>query len=148
MNLGSWVGVLMRDAQQFSSLGYGDYLISYCHLSKILVSKGTRINAGEAIGVSGNSGRSMGPHLHLTCKRDGQTIDPAIVLNYISEIRSSVIQQLASIALLMLLIVIRSHIRREYLSTTEKPNYKKRPENRNNKHDDTSPVKRLPPSTL
>jgi len=77
------------------TIQYGDYLISYCHLSKIQVRKGTHIDAGEAIGVSGNSGRSTGPHLHLTCKRDGQTIDPEIVLNYISEIRSSVIQQLA-----------------------------------------------------
>ena len=63
------------------------YTISYCHLSSILVRDGQYVNAGEVIAVSGNTGMSTGPHLHLTTKKDGQVIDPAILLNYIRKCR-------------------------------------------------------------
>lgn len=36
----------------------------YLHLNKILVTKGARVTRGGAIALSGNSGRSSGPHLH------------------------------------------------------------------------------------
>ncbi|HFJ2984513.1 TPA: peptidoglycan DD-metalloendopeptidase family protein, partial [Klebsiella pneumoniae] len=36
----------------------------YLHLNKILVTKGARVTRGDAIALSGNSGRSSGPHLH------------------------------------------------------------------------------------
>ena len=59
------------------------YSISYCHLSSILVRDGLYVHAGEVIAVSGNTGLSTGPHLHLTTKKDGKVIDPAILLNYV-----------------------------------------------------------------
>ena len=34
---------------------------------------------------TGNSGRSTGPHLHLTLKKDGKNINPAILLNLIKQ---------------------------------------------------------------
>ena len=40
----------------------------YCHLSKILVKEDENISAGCEIGLSGNSGRSTGPHLHYGLK--------------------------------------------------------------------------------
>ena len=59
------------------------YSVSYCHLSSILVRDGQYVNAGEVIAISGNTGLSTGPHLHLTTKKDGKVIDPAILLNYV-----------------------------------------------------------------
>ena len=59
------------------------YAISYCHLSSILVRDSQYVNTGEVIAISGNTGLSTGPHLHLTTKKDGKVIDPAILLNYV-----------------------------------------------------------------
>ena len=56
------------------------YAISYCHLSSILVRDGQYVHAGEVIAISG---MSTGPHLHLTTKKDGKVIGPAILLNYV-----------------------------------------------------------------
>lgn len=63
---------------------------SYLHLSKILVDVGQHVNAGQAIAVSGNSGkRTTGPHLHISCRlgNDGQGkyFDPMLVLGFVSE---------------------------------------------------------------
>ncbi|MEM9424724.1 MAG: M23 family metallopeptidase, partial [Spirochaetota bacterium] len=57
-----------------------DYVALYGHLTAVLVHEGQRINAGEVIGNSGQSGRSTGPHLHLTIFHKGKTIDPGPLL--------------------------------------------------------------------
>ena len=64
------------------------YSISYCHLSSILVREGQYVNAGEVIAISGNTGMSTGPHLHLTTKKDGKAFNPTILLDIIRSIKN------------------------------------------------------------
>lgn len=49
----------------------------YAHLSGCDVKVGDRVDVGQVLGRSGNSGRSTGPHLHLELVRDGRPVDPA-----------------------------------------------------------------------
>jgi len=52
------------------------YQSMYGHLSRVTVAAGQAIDAGQVIGLSGNSGRSSAPHLHFEIRRDGEPIDP------------------------------------------------------------------------
>ena len=63
----------------YVTLRHGNYHVSYCHLSSIIVRKGESVFPGIIVGVTGNTGRSTGSHLHLTCKKDGKSINPAIL---------------------------------------------------------------------
>lgn len=56
--------------------GYG-YRSVYCHLSKVQVKPGEQVKRGQVVALSGNTGRSSGPHLHYTLYYQGRTIDPA-----------------------------------------------------------------------
>ena len=65
--------------------GYGKYVVIkhkkgyktlYAHLSKISVTKGQKVVAGEKIGELGSTGRSTGPHLHYEIIRYGRRINP------------------------------------------------------------------------
>lgn len=60
--------------------GYGIFS-SYSHLSKISVQSGDIIKQGQKIGEIGSTGRSTGPHLHLTFMWFGTRVDPEFVLN-------------------------------------------------------------------
>lgn len=61
-------------------LQHGEYTISYCHLSAITVKENTPVLAGDVVGITGNTGRSTGEHLHVTCRRDGRCLDPIIFI--------------------------------------------------------------------
>lgn len=49
----------------------------YCHLSKRLVSFGQRVEAGQHIGIEGNTGYSFGSHCHFEVRENGVSVDPA-----------------------------------------------------------------------
>ena len=72
---------------KFVTIRTGDYTISYCHLSQPFVKENDYVNAGMSIAISGNTGASTGPHLHLTTKKDGKAFDPTILLNIIQSVK-------------------------------------------------------------
>lgn len=68
---GNWVGI---------DHGNGLYTV-YMHMSKILVTEGQEVQTGDVIGLVGSTGRSTGPHLHLSVRLNGDYVEP---LNYVS----------------------------------------------------------------
>ena len=73
---------------KFVTVKTGDYTISYCHLSQQFVKVNDFVNAGAIIALSGSTGESTGPHLHLTTKKDGKAFNPTILLEYIRSIKN------------------------------------------------------------
>ncbi|MDD4534971.1 MAG: M23 family metallopeptidase [Prevotella sp.] len=67
----------------FVILRHGDITVSYCHLSKVAVRKGDVVSAGTVVGVTGNTGRSTGEHLHIICKLRGKHVDPMAILRFL-----------------------------------------------------------------
>ena len=46
------------------------------HLSKYNVRRGQKVKRGDVIGYVGNTGRSVGPHLHYEILKDNKKINP------------------------------------------------------------------------
>lgn len=70
----------------YITLQHGSITVSYCHLSQVLKNKNEFVTVGEVVGVTGNTGRSTGEHLHLTCKIKDKKVNPMIILDYISNL--------------------------------------------------------------
>lgn len=51
-------------------------LYKYMHGERLVVSPGMMVNRGQQVLVSGNTGRSTGPHLHFQVESDGKAEDP------------------------------------------------------------------------
>jgi murein DD-endopeptidase MepM/ murein hydrolase activator NlpD len=62
-------------------IDHGQGLVTlYCHLDRIEVLPGEAVAAGQRIGLSGNTGRTSGPHLHWTVLANGIAVDPRLFL--------------------------------------------------------------------
>lgn len=65
----------------------GGIFSQYYHLSKIYVKVGDRIKQGEVLGLSGDSGRVNGPHLHFGIFATGNSVNP---LTFTKKINSAI----------------------------------------------------------
>lgn len=79
---------------KYNEGGYGNLVIMrhpnsfetfYAHLSKILVYPNQEVNAGDAIGLGGNTGRSYGSHLHFEVRFYDATINPEEIIDFQSK---------------------------------------------------------------
>ena len=76
---------------RFDRGGYGFYVIVrhengletiYGHLSRFLVKPDQYVKAGQPIALSGNTGRSTGPHLHFETRFMGYAINPEAIFDF------------------------------------------------------------------
>ena len=76
---------------KYERRGYGRYVVIrhengletiYGHLSKQLVKEEEYVEAGDVIGLGGNTGRSTGSHLHFETRFLGQAINPALLFDF------------------------------------------------------------------
>jgi len=49
-------------------------LSQYWHLSRLTTKRGTKVETGQVIGISGDTGFATGPHLHFGIKIDGVNV--------------------------------------------------------------------------
>ena len=93
MNKGDTVRALMDGVVRFSKkhMGYGNVVIVshsngletlYAHLSKLKVTVGQTVKAGELIGLGGNTGKSTGSHLHFETRFKGEAINPQFFVSF------------------------------------------------------------------
>jgi len=60
----------------FVKIDHGNgYVTSYSHLSRISVSKGSRVKQGQIVGKVGATGLATGPHLHYQMWKNGRFVD-------------------------------------------------------------------------
>lgn len=60
-------------------IDHGQGLITmYCHLNKITIKQGEKVNQGDVIGHVGMTGRVTGPHLHWSVNLNNARVDPTL----------------------------------------------------------------------
>lgn len=79
---------------KYVTLQHGGFTVSYCHLSQISVSQGQDVLPGDVVGITGNTGRSTGEHLHITIRQKGEYVNPRIFLDYINSVKESCVMEL------------------------------------------------------
>lgn len=83
-----------RRSGNYVVLRHGGYTVSYCHLSKVLVREGTKVKPGEAVAISGRTGRATGFHLHITVRNSKRYVNPLVLLEVIKEIKNQALENL------------------------------------------------------
>lgn len=59
--------------------GFG-YVTVYAHCSSLAVQAGDRVDAGQVIAAMGGTGEVTAPHLHFEVWKDGETVNPRVVI--------------------------------------------------------------------
>lgn len=60
-------------------VGDGTELV-YAHASKLLVQEGQQVSSGDLLALTGSTGYSFAPHVHIEVRKDGVAVDPVAFL--------------------------------------------------------------------
>ena len=58
-----------------------DIVTTYAHCSAIKVKEGDKVKQGDIVALSGNTGKTSGPHLHFEVSKNGRLINPEKLTN-------------------------------------------------------------------
>ena len=87
----------MRGSGLTVVLDHGNgYKTTYAHLLRATVRTGERVRRGSVIGLVGNSGRSVAPHLHYGVEKNGRSVNPLHF--FFQDVTPDKYQQLTSLA--------------------------------------------------
>lgn len=75
--------------------GFG-YKTRYAHCSAFNVKEGQKVKRGDVIAYVGNTGASVGPHLHYEVRKDGEAVNP--VNYFFNDLSPSEYEQIIEIA--------------------------------------------------
>jgi murein DD-endopeptidase len=97
-------GIVVKTGQdrvsgKYVTVRHGNFSVSYCHLSEWRVKKGDCVRPGDVVGISGSTGRSTGPHLHLSVRMGRRHINPVVLLQFIDETRRQALEKLSDYSL-------------------------------------------------
>lgn len=97
-------GIVVKTGQdrvsgKYVTVRHGDFSVSYCHLSEWRTKKGDCVRPGDVVGISGSTGHSTGPHLHLIVRLGRRHINPVVLLQFIDETRRQALEKLSNYGL-------------------------------------------------
>lgn len=61
----------VKRSVNFIILQHENYSVDYCHFSRVTIKKKMPVLTGDVVGITGNTGRSTGEHLHITLRYKG-----------------------------------------------------------------------------
>lgn len=69
----------------YIKLRHGNFTVSYCHLiRKPNLPIGSKVFSGQPVAHVGSTGRTTGPHLHITLKKGAKILNPKLLLTHLS----------------------------------------------------------------
>ena len=95
LDVAAKLGTPVKASAQGQVLAIGDYFFNgktvfvdhgnglitmYCHLERIDVQAGAIVSKGQLLGLSGQTGRATGPHLHWSVVLNGVMVDPELFI--------------------------------------------------------------------
>lgn len=64
-------------------INHGKLETVYCHVSQIWVKEGDSVSGGQILGITGNTGKTSGPHLHFGMRWEGSPVNPERIIGYV-----------------------------------------------------------------
>ena len=64
-------------------INHGKLETVYCHVSQIWIKEGDSVSGGQILGITGNTGKTSGPHLHFGMRWEGSPVNPERIIRFV-----------------------------------------------------------------